>query len=205
MDDITKLISSAVTLKRLSACRMFLQVTWTSDIANVKGDKILESALKGEKSIHQISNVQWPLQQRPNAQTWKKWRKTIRQLYCCNNNNLLHRKYKLQQWLSSPKSRTTKHIYQYSPLSEEVYVQGKDSIIQHFAAKTNTNKVAIIKDIEYYCSQFPDDCIPITKLRDNTFQINFSHNIVNKKRKIHTTLSSYFMTRSPSISHLIKN
>ena len=58
IDDITKLISSAVTLKRLNACRMCLQVTWTSDIANVKGDKILESALKGEKSIHQISKVQ---------------------------------------------------------------------------------------------------------------------------------------------------
>ena len=205
MDDITQLISSEVTLKRLNACRMFLQVTWTSDIANVKGDKILESALKGEKSIHQISKVQWPLQQRPNEQTWKIWRKTIRQVYCCNNNNLLHRKYKLQQWLSSPKSRTTEHKYQYSPLSEEVYVKGRDAIIQHFAAKTNRNKVAIIEDTEDYCSQFPDDCIPISKLQDNTFQINFSHKIVNTKKEIHNSLSSYFMTRSPSIRHLIKN
>ena len=30
---------------------MYLQVTWVSDIANVKEDKILESALKGERSI----------------------------------------------------------------------------------------------------------------------------------------------------------
>ena len=131
--------------------------------------------------------------------------KTIRQIYCCNNNNLLHRKYRLQQWLSSPQSRTTKHIYQYSPISEEIYIQGKESIIQYFASKTNRNKMAIIKDTEDYCDQFPDDCIPITKLQDNTFQINFPHNIVNKKKKIHTTLSSYFMTRSPSIRQLIKN
>ena len=147
----------------------------------MKGDKILESALKGERSIHQISNVQWALQQRPNEQTWKIWRKAIRQIYCCNNNNLLHRKYKLQQWLISPKSRTTKHIYQYSPLSEEMYDQGKESIIKNFAAKTNRNKVTIIKDTEDYCSQIPDDCIPITKLQDNTFQINFAHKIVKKK------------------------
>ena len=93
MDDITKIISSALTLKRLNECRIYLQVTWVSDIANVKGDKILESALKGERSTNQISNIQWPLQQRPNEQTWKIWRKTIRQIYCCNNNNLLHRQF----------------------------------------------------------------------------------------------------------------
>ena len=183
MDDITKIISSALTLKRINACRMYLQVTLVSDIANVKGDKILESALKGERSINQSSNVQWPLQQRPNKQTWKIWRKTIRQIYCCSNNNLLHRQYKLQQWLFSPRSRTTKHIYQYSPLLDEIYVQGRDSIIQHFATKTNRHKVAIIKDTEDYCSQFPEDCIPITKLQDNTFQINLYHKIVMKKRR----------------------
>ena len=87
-------------------------------------------------------------QQRPNEQTWKIWRKTVRQIYCCNNNNLLHRQYILQQWLFSPRSRTTKYIYQYLPLSEEVYVQERDSIIQHFATKTNRYKVAIIKDTE---------------------------------------------------------
>ena len=75
MDDITKIISSALTLKRLNACRIYLQVTWVSDISNMKGDKILESALKGERSINQTSNVQCPLQQRPNEQIWKIWRK----------------------------------------------------------------------------------------------------------------------------------
>ena len=97
MDDITKIISSVLTLKRINACTMYLQVTWVSDIANVKGDKILESALKEERSINQTSNVQWSLQQRSNEQTWKIWRKTIRHIYCCNNNSLLHRQYKLQQ------------------------------------------------------------------------------------------------------------
>ena len=58
MDDITKIISSALTWKRINACRMYLQVTWVSDIANVKGDKILETALNGERSINQTSNVQ---------------------------------------------------------------------------------------------------------------------------------------------------
>ena len=62
MDDITKIISSALTLKTLNAYRMYLQVTWVSDIANMKGDKMIESALKGERSIHQTRNVQWPLQ-----------------------------------------------------------------------------------------------------------------------------------------------
>ena len=81
----------------------------------------------------------------------------------------------------------------------------KNSIIQHFAAKTDRYKVAIIKDTEDYCSQFPEDCIPITKLQDNTFQINFSHKIVNIKKKIHITLYSYFMSTSPSIRNLIKN
>ena len=175
MDDITKIISSALTLKRLNACRIYLQVTWVSDISNMKGDKILESALKGERSINQTSNMQCPLQQRPNEQIWKIWRKTIQHIYYCSNNNLLHRQYKLQQWLSSPRSRTAKHKYQYSPLSEEVYVQEKGSIIQQFATKTNRHKVAIIKDTEDYCSKFPEYCIPITKLQDNTFQIKFAH------------------------------
>ena len=174
MNDIAKIISSALTLKRLNTCILYLQVTWVSDIANVNGDKIIESALKGERSTYQISNVQWPLQQRPNEQTWKIWQNTIQQICCCNNNNLLHRQYKVQQWLFSPGPRTTEHIYQYSPLSEEVYVQESETIIQHFATKTNRHKVAVIKDTEDYCSQFPEDCIPITRLQDNTFQINLS-------------------------------
>ena len=202
MDDITKIISSALTLKRLNACRIYLQVTWVSDISNMKGDKILESALKGERSINQTSNVQWSLQQRPNEQIWKIWRKTIRHIYYCSNNNLLHRQYKLQQWLSSPRSRTAKHKYQYSPLSEEVYVQEKGSIIQHFA--TNHHKVAIITDAEDYFSTFSDHCIPITTLQDNTFQINFAHKIVQPLQKIYKTLYYYFMSRPSSIKTLIK-
>ena len=104
----------------------------------------------------------------------------------------------------SPISGTTKHKYHYSPLSEEVYVQEKGSIIQHFVTTTNQKKVAIIKDTKDYCSKISVDCTPITKLQDNTLQINFAHKIVQPLQKIYKTMHYYFMSRPSSIKTLIK-
>ena len=46
MNEITKIISSTLVLKKINACRLYLQVIFVSKIIDIKGDKLLESALK---------------------------------------------------------------------------------------------------------------------------------------------------------------
>ena len=50
MDDITKTISSQLTLQRLNACRMYLQVTILSEITDIQGQQVTSSATRGVSS-----------------------------------------------------------------------------------------------------------------------------------------------------------
>ena len=53
MDDITKITSSRLTLQRLNACRMYLQVTLLSEIIDIQGHQITSSATRGVRNPNQ--------------------------------------------------------------------------------------------------------------------------------------------------------
>ena len=50
MDDIHKYTSSINTLKVLNACRIYLQITFLSEITNLAGDKIIQGAILQDKN-----------------------------------------------------------------------------------------------------------------------------------------------------------
>jgi hypothetical protein len=73
-------------LECINACRLFLQVTYLSEISDDKGTSLLTAAIKG--SVHKNgipvlwdtsnSKLQWPLQPRPPQKSWAKWKTYLR-------------------------------------------------------------------------------------------------------------------------------
>ena len=71
MDDIHKYTSSITTLKLLTACRFYLQITFLSDITNLVGDKIIQGATTGHKQDLPRSKLRWHTQRKPSKTTWQ--------------------------------------------------------------------------------------------------------------------------------------
>ena len=55
MDRILTIYSSPTTIKKLHACRLYLQVTLLSDITNLKGDKLLMNSIHGIREPYRPS------------------------------------------------------------------------------------------------------------------------------------------------------
>ena len=70
MDDVHKYTSSITTLKLLNACKLYLQITFLSDITNLARDKIIQGATTGQKQDLPTSKLRWPTQRKSNKTTW---------------------------------------------------------------------------------------------------------------------------------------
>jgi hypothetical protein len=65
-------------LQQINYCRIYLQVFFMSDIANVKGKEVEEWARKGKIQVVRKSEWEWLVQQRPVS--WKAWKDAIKYL-----------------------------------------------------------------------------------------------------------------------------
>ena len=75
MDTITSTIKDHLTLEQITDVRIYLQVSWLSDITIDDGSTIHEWALYGPPAK---SPLQWPKKRVPLAHNMKLWRETIR-------------------------------------------------------------------------------------------------------------------------------
>ena len=97
MDRILTNYSSPITIKKLHACRLYLQATLLSDITNLKGDKLLTNGLHGLREQYRTSAYAWPRQQRPNAHSWKLWKNMLKNLYCSPNSHFIRAPLRLRR------------------------------------------------------------------------------------------------------------
>jgi hypothetical protein len=70
------------TLKRLNACRIFLQVITLADLTDGSGTHILPGSLQGARHNDRRSSYTWPHQIRPSSKAWRTWRKKICTQFC---------------------------------------------------------------------------------------------------------------------------
>ena len=89
MEDILKTTTS--DFKRINACRLYLRVTFLSEISNIKGTVLIVESLIGDKSKIVNSNLNWPNQRKPNQSTWLLWSRTIKRIYCAQSLSTLLR------------------------------------------------------------------------------------------------------------------
>ena len=71
------------TLKRLNACRIFLQVLTLADITDGSGSHILKCSLQGTRHLDRRSSYRWPQQVCPSPAAWNIWHKSLLLLVCC--------------------------------------------------------------------------------------------------------------------------
>ena len=69
MEDILITTTSQTDIKRINACRIYLQVTSVSDISNIKGTALIAGSLIGDRSKIANSNIDCPNQRNPNPST----------------------------------------------------------------------------------------------------------------------------------------
>ena len=70
MEDILNITISNIDIKILNACRIYLRVTFLSEISNIKGTAVIAESLTGDKSKITKINLDWPNQNKPNTSTW---------------------------------------------------------------------------------------------------------------------------------------
>ena len=82
MDDLLSSISSTKIRKQLNACRLFLQITFISELTDIDGTHLIHGILKDDSSKMSPTTRHWTKQGSYNSSTWKVWSKVITQLYC---------------------------------------------------------------------------------------------------------------------------
>ena len=80
MDDMHNYKSSTNQLLLLKACRLYLHITFLSDITNIAGDKTLQEATTGQKQDIPTSKLRWPIQRKPNKTTWQVWKSALQKM-----------------------------------------------------------------------------------------------------------------------------
>jgi hypothetical protein len=68
---------STKELQVLNACRQYLQVITLSNITSADGTYIIPEAKAGLPIQFRTSFLQWPVQGRPNTQSWALWRREL--------------------------------------------------------------------------------------------------------------------------------
>jgi len=94
MDHFMKLGFSHTQLGMFNRCRLNLQVIHLSDIASADGSIIIPDCKHGVRLIDQVSNLNWPIQDRPSNVAWRLWHQALAHFE--NHGRLL---LPLQQWV----------------------------------------------------------------------------------------------------------
>ncbi len=91
-------------MKRINACRLFLQVITLADICDGSGSYVTGNILKGQKHADRRSRYEWASQAYPSSLAWRLWNTMLRKCFCRNETGTAHLRHPLRRWLSpSPK------------------------------------------------------------------------------------------------------
>ena len=136
MDTILNSYHSINQLKQLNACRLYLQVTFLSDITTIDGKFLLPGVIDGTNENIPTSKLEWPNQNSPDKKTWKLWSQTITSIYCVSKHSTtIRRNCILGHWTSELKERLRLHSFYFSPSLDEIYETKTNGFNQYFANK----------------------------------------------------------------------
>ena len=68
---------SGKELRPLQRCRLFLQATTLTDLANAEGTRITTESLDGIKRQVEPAYYSWPIQRNPSKSDWQAWRLSL--------------------------------------------------------------------------------------------------------------------------------
>jgi hypothetical protein len=79
MSEIMKIENSPIVIQRVNQCRLFLQVTWLSEMTDPQGTTIIPGFLQFTRKHNDVSrsNLRWPIQALPPKKSWEVWKRLI--------------------------------------------------------------------------------------------------------------------------------
>ena len=84
MDGFATMKYHTNTMRKLNHCRLYLKVERLSDIATNDGKKLQGRYINGSMR-NPYTNKQWPIQQKPDAKTWKLWKHALETTFLAGN------------------------------------------------------------------------------------------------------------------------
>jgi len=115
-------------INKINAVRLFLRIEFLSDMSNTNGNQLQIEKKHNEltvQSIRKQSTGNWPIQTKPDKDTFNLFRKIIRRIYTISNtSNYLKIQFHMGKWLSKhsrnlPCYKTTNEVFIRNPISTE--------------------------------------------------------------------------------------
>jgi hypothetical protein len=113
-----------VEIREINRCRLYLQVFFTSDIADNSSKTLEPWLMKGQKQSTRKSTWEWTVQQRPTA--WKAWKQATTELFAQDGSMLQT----LDAWYVE---HHTKQEWYLNTRAHELWHQTNDKYTRHQA------------------------------------------------------------------------
>ena len=202
MDIITKNIKSLLTLQRINACRLYLNITLLSEIGLANGKMIKTNILQGKHNSIE-STTMWPQQRSPDKATWIMWRLILKRNFYSYDNNL-QSNYHLWCWKCNSNQLRLKYRFLYSPALKNIYYKQGKTIINWFAKDERRTTITKNTDSQDFTTSIPADAHPIKHLNNDSFYIMRNN---NQPTTITPSLSliKYIASKPPWHRRIIEN
>lgn len=213
MDRATQLPFTDKEICLINCCHLYLQVCTLSDICNAPGTQILNSILRGNRSLTQSSSClhKATAQPRPCETVWRIWRRFL-QLFCDWKTDVLLCFYRLGNWIIHPLhsarfwpfyySRKTSTLFQafqmkwYSPHCITFHTYKCKGIVFPFHITTEC----------LVTNCLPSDAIPVDVIvRETGWSIHLDNDVslvLQTKSLNFSSFKSYIASHSPYIPQL---
>ena len=109
---INKTNYSTDELIQINNCRIYLQVLMLSDITEGSGSQITTHTAEGIRDLSRVSTWKWPTIPYPPAQSWAKWRGTIKTTFLQQYSRYIRRP--LGKWLNKSHQQWIWFLDQYN-------------------------------------------------------------------------------------------
>ena len=136
MQDVNNKHTSLTKRKKYNACRMYLRITFSSEICNPEGTSLSIILLNNKSNNRVKSRFWWPNQKKPGSKYWNEWISYLRQTYCVPNSHHLQHRYQLGKWMTTYNYRNSHFNINFSPSLQEIYnsKQRNQQYCQHIGA-----------------------------------------------------------------------
>lgn len=116
-------------IRKINYCRLYLNVTTISEIANAKGDMITKEMMEGNRDSNQ-DKWQRVHQQKPDNTSWNLWKQVCKEI-SNKVNGKWYLKKSLGKWLISREENRKRWKFWYDRNKDELYQETEEGFTQH--------------------------------------------------------------------------
>ena len=203
IDDVHQYTSSIHKLELINACRLYLQVTFLSEITNLDGDTIIYGATIELRQDLPTSKLKSTNQGKPNKKTLQVWNSALLTMYCNNGLSLKYEK-KLHRWKSRIQL-TQQHSYYFSPSCNEIFHYKGVEKYTRWMTNIQCQSITLCTATQESCDTIHCDCVSIQLNSRQVFKYLSQHNMPSSIPTIIRTLDKYIQHKPSHIRQLICN